>query len=175
MALTTTTYATYTAVLTMLPNLPQAATATTEAYTSTAELICRHLERAYNLINTKLAKRFSVPFALATKPPMCQSLNEDLACYYSMRSLYTRDAQNNSEWVVEHYDKAMEILNLLATNGAEALDLLDSNGALVGQRVAATSQIQTTTDYSTTFDLDDPPDWEIDSDRLNDIETGRDA
>lgn len=171
MPLTSTTYSTYTSVLTMLPNLPQ--TTTTSGYTVTGELICAHLGRAYNLINTKLARRFATPFTLTNIPPMCASLNEDLACYYSMRSLYTRDAQNNSEWVVEHYDKAIKVLDELA-DVKNGLDMLDASGALVGERVSATGKIQTTTDYPPVFELDEETNWKVSDDRLDDVETWRD-
>ena len=172
MALTTTTYSTYTAILTMLPNLPQSATTTSEVYTTTAQLVCQHLIRAYNLINAKLAKKYAVPFATSNIPPLCATLNEDIACYYTMRSLYTRDAQNNSEWVVEHYDKAIKTLDEIAEC---KINLIDASDVLIADRVSASNKIQTSTPYAPVFELDEETDWQVDSTRLEDVETARDA
>lgn len=164
-------YATITSVLTMLPSLPQ--TTTTTGWTQTTGIIAQHLTRAYNLINMKLARKYATPFTLTAIPPMCTSLEEDFACYYSMRSLYTRDAQNKSEWIVEHYEKAITILDELADTSNKGLELLGSDGLLVDQRVGASSSIQTSTDYTPTFEVDDDINWVIDQDRLDAIESDR--
>lgn len=166
-------YSTYTSVLTMLPGLPQTSTAT--GWSTTVSIVSSHLTRAYNLINTKLAKKYATPFTTTAIPPMCTSLEEDFACYYSMRSLFTRDAQNNSEWIVEHYDKAIKTLDELSDPSEEGMELLGSDGEPAPARVGATTGFQTTTDYAPTFELDEDTEWKVDSDRLDDIETLRDS
>jgi len=164
-------YATFTSVITMLPGLPQSATTTTEAYTITTNLITQHLTRAYNLINTKLSKKYAAPFTTTNIPPMCTSLEEDIASYYTMRSLYTRDAQNDASFIVEHYDRAITILDELSEC---KLDLLDANGAQVGFRVSSADKFQTTTDFPPVFELDSVTSWAVSTDRLDDVETERD-
>ena len=162
-------YCSTTAIYTSLPKLP--ATNTASGYSTCADVISLHIRRADGLINGKCARRYSVPFT--TVPPYIRTLAEDIVSYYVMRSFYSQDAQNRSEYLEEFKDKALEDLDAIM-NGD--IDLVDTSGSAIPvQTTEVEDRISSTTeDYQPFFDIDDSTDWAFDEDRLDEVEDARD-
>lgn len=165
-------YCTVTSILAVSPDLPQ--TTTSAGYTATAAIISAQIDRADALINAKLARRYSVPFA--TTPPLIISISEDITKYYSYRQLYAQDNQNTARRMEEllrpELDNAFDLLRQIRDG---ELDLVNTAGSLISENTALVDdQIESTNeDYYSIFDVDDPLDWSIASSRLDNIASGR--
>ena len=160
-------YASTTAILIRLPVLPD--TTTSEGYSQTVSLITGHVTRADGLINSYLARRYSVPFSPV--PPVVRLICEDLTSFFVYRSEFMQDNQNRSEYL-DLYDSALEWLTMLK-NGD--LELVDSLGSLISE-LSSTSQAfvdANTKDWAPFFDVDSITSWKHDADRLTDIEDNR--
>lgn len=163
-------YSTATSILIILPGLPQ--TTTSSGYTATAALIGSHITRADNIINGKIARRYDVGGFVSSAPPLLQTVSEDIASYFSYRSLYSSDNQNFNEWT-DKFKDAMTILDEIL-NGD--LDLVDSSGNLISERESTTTNGEVdsnTIDTQSFFDVDEPTEWAFDSDMLDTVAGNR--
>lgn len=164
-------YATSTSILLLLPGLPQ--TTSTNGYTETVALIDPHITRADNIINGKIAQRYSISGfnTSGSVPPMLKTLSEDIASYFTYRSLYSSDNQNFNEWT-DKFKMAVEMLDQIRES---ELDLVNSTGAIIPDRTTATIDkiISTTEDYQPFFDIDEPTDWKNDEDREDEVKDAR--
>jgi len=161
-----TSYNSAGALLIKLPGIPQ--TTTSQGYTQTVSIIDHHLDAAYGFVNSKLARRYSVPFSSC--PRMVLHIEEDIAAYRVMRSLYTRDGQNQNSWAKEHYDLAMTMLDDIQ---AGKIDVVNSAGAIIKEVDIDEKLDSTMADYTPIFERDADTSWSIDEDLLDDIETSR--
>jgi len=165
-------YCLYTDILAVSPDLPQ--TTTAGGYSATSAIIAAQITRADALINAKVARRYSVPFA--TTPPLISSISEDIAKFYSYRQLYAQDGQNTAKRMEEllrpDLDNAFALLEAIRNS---ELDLVDSSGALIAENTTLVDdQIESTNEgYTPIFDVDGPLDWNIDSERLADAKAAR--
>ena len=161
-------YCSTTAIYTALPKLPN--TNTANNYSICADILSLHIRRADGLINGKCARRYSVPFSPV--PPYIRTIAEDIVCYYVMRSFYSQDAQNRSEYLEEFKDKALEDLDAIM-NGD--IDLVDTSGSAVPvQEDEVVDRVSSNTqDYQPFFDIDDPLDWAFDEDREDAVDDKR--
>ena len=143
----------------------------TDAMGTTAGV--RHIERADNIINTTLSKRYTVPFDTGTAtPPVIKTIAIDLSAYFIMRSLFTKDNQNDSDWVDELKATAMDMLGKLESGET---NLMDVNNVKIGQITSGAGDIYSNTkDYTPIFNVDKPLAWKVDSDRSDDIADDRD-
>ena len=162
-------YSTNTSILFILPGLPQ--TDTTEGYTTTVAIIEDHIDRADNIINSKIVKRFDVSQFATEVPPMLKTLSEDISSYFTYRSLYSGDNQNFNEWT-DKFNMAMELLNELKEG---EIDLVDDSGNIIEDRTTATIDriVSSTEDYQPFFDEDDPLDWKLDDEKKDSIKDAR--
>ena len=80
-------YSTVTSIVILLPGLPN--TDTDADFSVTAQIVSNHVTRADSIINSKIAKRYSVP--IDPTPPVLRSISQDLASAFSYRSFYTQD------------------------------------------------------------------------------------
>ena len=162
-------YSTATSILVILPGLPQTTTVT-PAYTNTIAIISRHITRADNIINGKIAARYKITDLLTSVPPLLQTIAEDITAYYTYRSLFSGDNQNANEWT----DKFMEAMKTLDEIHKGDIDLVDSTGALIEEWQSSTSTFvdSTTKDYQSVFDMDETLDWDVNQ-SLKDEISGR--
>jgi len=131
----------------------------------------RHIARADNIINTRLSKRFSVPFDTGTAtPPVIKTISTDLAAYFVMRSLFTKDSQNENDWVDDLKMMALDTLEKIEKGMTK---LLDINGEEIEQ-LEVDDLSSNTQNYTPIFDVDSDLNWAVDSDRLEDINSSRD-
>lgn len=151
-------YVTTSAIFTLLPGIDP---------TETTALVSAHITRAEGIVNSQLSKKYQVPFTTTAVPPIVRSLVEDFSSYFTMRSLYTRDAQNESEWVAELRDFASTTLQKIVEN---EIGLVDTAGTLLTETWFATSSSR---NFVPVFELDPATSWNIDPDRLDTISSQR--
>jgi hypothetical protein len=164
------TYTTFTSLLTVLPGLPQTTTSSPQ-YTDTSVIIGAHITRAENIVNSMIARRYSVPWTVGSVPPMVVTLTEDIATYLSYRSFYSQDNQNKTEHFTELKTIAFELLQKIVDS---EIDLVDTAGSLVSERAASdySSMVDSNTrSYQPFFDIDDSLDQDFDAD-LKDVVSG---
>lgn len=142
--------------------------------TATTSLCTKMITHAENEINKYLSKRYDVSVFLATAtsvPPLVTSLCETITEGY----MYHRMSRGGKDWRdrgVELVKQATDNLQMIADY---KLDLVDSSGTAIVASANGTFQIlSTTTDYSNTFNEDDPLNWVVDDDKLDDVESERD-
>lgn len=162
-------YSSLTAVLTIVPGLPQTTSAT--QYSTTSKIVGAHISRADALINGMIAKRYGVP--LTPTPPLLSKLSEDITAYYTYRSSYTQDNHNKLEYFEELKEDAFAELKLIREG---EVDLVDTLGGLLPERStepANTLVDSTDTDFAPFFDIDDPLTWKFDPDALDEVKSRR--
>ena len=159
-------YSTLSSILVILPGMPQ--TTTASGYSATSAVITPHITRADNIINGKIAGRYDVKNFATSVPPMLQTISEDLATYFSFRSLFSADNQNRNEWT----DKFQEAMTLLDEIRDSKIDLVDSTGNVISEREATTTDglvDSNTISMQSFFDVDEPTDWKFDDDMLDTV------
>lgn len=161
-------YCSITAIYTTLPKLPD--TNTSNGYSQCADVINLHIRRVDGLINGKCARRYSVPFNPV--PPYIRTLAEDIVCYYVMRTYYSQDAQNKSEYLEEFKDKALEDLDAIMKGD---IDLVDTSGSAVPvQEDEVVDLISSNTqNFQPFFDIDDSLNWKFDDDLEDEVSANR--
>ena len=162
-------YATAATILTLIPGLPQ--TTTSAGYTTTSARITSHITRADNMINGKISNRYEVSAFSSVVPPLLISLSEDITTYFVLRSIYSSDNQNVTQWL-EKFELATDMLDLIRDG---KMDLVNTAGSLIGIRsTTAMSLVDSNTqDYAPTFGEDKVLDWIADTEKLNDISDDR--
>lgn len=125
--------------------------------------------------NKYLAKRYDISastFQTTTSiPPLVRTLAEQIATGY----MFTLNSRASKE-TIERGEKLIKMANeqLQAIVSYEA-HLYDTAGSLITESSNTAYQVQcNTSDYSTTFNEDDELSWAVDTDKLDDIDDGRD-
>lgn len=128
---------------------------------------------AQSIINSYLASRYTVPFTPV--PTLVKTVCIDLAAYYIMRTLFTRDSVNKSDYIddllLNHINTEKQtgtlydILNGLVPLVTSTGTVVSTNSDLVDSNIK---------DYYPIFDMDDETSQAIPSNRLDDIADGRD-
>ena len=159
-------YSTATSLLLILPGLPQTSTST--GYTSTVAIIEGHISRADNIINGKIAGLYAITTFATSVPPLLKTISEDITSYFSYRSFFSGDNQNENEWT-DKFKDSMDLLDMVRKGD---MVLVDSAGNVVDIRSSTGSGQEcesTTEDYTPTFGEDSTLDWDVDSDKLDDL------
>jgi hypothetical protein len=149
---------TATSILPIMPGLPQ--TSSSNGYSNTVSIISKHITRAENFVNGKVARRYDISgFTSTSHPPLLKTLTEDITTYYTFRSLYSADNQNVNEWT----DKFLEARDTLDQIMSGDLDLVDEGGDLIEERSSSTTDylVSNTEDFSPTFDEGNVLDWRV--------------
>lgn len=140
------------------------------ATTSLASLCITHAE---NEINKYLSKRYDLSsFSTSTSvPPLVSSLCETLSEGY----IYRRMGRSDKNMMAHSKELVNQVTDNLKMISDYKLDLVDSSGTpIVDMSNTAYRCLSSTDTYSTTFDEDSELNWKIDTDKLDDIESGRD-
>jgi len=158
------TYATTTSLQTLMVG--------TTFDTATTSLATKLITHAENEINKYISKRYDVSnFSTSTAvPPLLTSLCETLSegYMYQRMSRGGKESVNRAKTLI---DQAVDNLKLIAEY---KLDLVNTAGSVVtDMSQTAYRVLSNTTDYSNTFNEDDPLNWEVDQDKLDDIESER--
>lgn len=141
--------------------------------TVTTSLATKLITHAENEINKYLSKRYDIgSFNTSTSvPPIITSIAETLAEGY-MHQRMSRGGKESMARGKALIDQAIANLNDIANY---KLDLIDSNGDQINDLSTGSYLIKSTTEnYSNTFNEDDPLNWEVDQDKLDDVDSERD-
>lgn len=145
----------------------------TEFDTATTSLCSKLIDHAENEVNKYISKRYDIGTfytTTASVPPILTSLTETLTegYMYQRMSRGGKDAMSRGKMLI---DQALLNLKLIAEYKA---DLTDADGDVISDSANSAFQVlSTTSDYSNTFNEDDPLNWEVDPDKLDDISTER--
>jgi len=161
-------YSTLANILTIVPNLPQAAGEL--GYTQTVAVITHHQIRAGGIIDSMLSRRYTVPFSPV--PELIMQIEEDIVIYYVYRSFYTADNYNKVDYFEELKDDGNTLLKQIM---AGDIDLVDTSGSSMPENAEEDDLIldSNTKDYKSFFDIDDSLSWSFDSDQLDNISDER--
>lgn len=141
--------------------------------TATTSLATKLITHAENEINKYISKRYDVStFNTSTAvPPLITSLAETLAEGYMYQRM-SRGGKESMSRAEELIDQVKENLNAILDY---KMDLVNTAGSKIADMSGTAFQIRSTTsDYSNTFNEDEPINWEVDQDKLDDIEDERD-
>lgn len=138
--------------------------------TITTALASKCITMAENEINKALTTRYDVSDFYGTNgvvPPMVTSWCEQLAVGYMYRFM-SRGSDSIFKGAADNLVKpVLEELKALTEN---KISLVDTSGSQITGSIGV---LCNTDDYVPTFNEDDPLDWSVDSDKLDDIEDER--
>lgn len=142
--------------------------------TATTSLATKLITHAENEINKYLSKRYDVSSFNDTStsvPPIVTSLCETLSEGY----MHQRMSRGGKESMARGKELINQCLENLKSIAEYKLDLMDSSGDRINDISTGAFLIKSTTEnYSNTFNEDDPVNWEVDQDKLDDIDSERD-
>lgn len=148
--------------------------------TSTTNLASNMIVEAQNEINKWVSKRYNISIYQTTTaatttggaPPLLQSWTDRLAEGYMWIRMSRGGANAQFQTIGDKLIKDVkECLKALVEN---QVDLLDESGDAISELSNPDNVLSNTEDYHSTFDEDDPLNWSVDSDKLNDISDDRD-
>lgn len=139
----------------------------------TTSLCTKLITHAENEVNKYLSKRYDIGSFNDTStsvPPIVTTICETLVEGY----MYQRMSRGGKESLARgkvFIDQALENLDLIANY---KLDLVDSSGDRINDLSTGAYIIKSSTEsYSNTFNEDSQLDWEVDANKLLDIESER--
>jgi phage gp36-like protein len=133
-----------------------------------------HIERAESLINSYLGSKYTTPFLTGNIPPLVKTVCIDIAAYYCLYVIYSRDSQNINDWVLDYYNRHIDkdnqqgTLNLLRNGDLVLLDINGNELPRTSEPIESNNE-----DYHPTFDVDAPENWTQDTNKLDDIANER--
>lgn len=161
------TFATYTTLDTLIPGIG--------INTTTAQSLgSRCIDWAEGFVKAKLARRYDVSAwsTFAATPPQVKYITEQIATGHFFQQI-SRGAPESLTRGQNLIDKGSDQLMMIAKNEC---DLVNTAGSFVTERTTSAREdvICSSSAYHTTFDEDNPLNWEVDSSKLSDIASGRD-
>lgn len=151
--------------------MPQMPVSGESGYVRTVALVDQAIEEAEAIIDSHLAQKYSLPFSIV--PPLVRHLATQIATHMSYRQLYPADNFATNQYASQYEDwekNAYAMLDLLK-EGKMSLTL--TGGSLVSTKTATRSVRGSHSDFTPTFDVDEPDQWQTDPDRLDDIASSR--
>jgi hypothetical protein len=138
--------------------------------TATTSMVSKMIDWAEDEVNKYISKRYNVSSIISSPPPVIRSLSERLASGYTYRHM-ARGSKDMIDRAKEIIDPVMENLKGIAEGN---IDLLNTSGSIVTEMSNSSFRVLCNTDtYYNTFDEDDPLNWKVDSDKLDDIYDSR--
>jgi hypothetical protein len=138
--------------------------------TTTQDLLNVLITKAESEVNKYLSKRYDLSSStfqtITSTPPLIRHLTEEIVqgYYYRATSRGGKEALSRSK---EYLDMAIGNLKMIADY---EVDLHDSLGDSIAEKDNAGMEIYcNTSDYNDTFDVDTFTAWEIDPDKIADI------
>ncbi len=136
----------------------------TECITWSEDEIRKYLSKRYDMSSAQFQTSTSTP-------PMVKTWATRMACGY----LEMQISRGGTEALKRGQDKVDSVIDNLKLVKSGALDVLNTAGSSLTEGANSAFKIDSNASgYEQTFNVDDPLDWEVDSDRLNDIEDDRD-
>lgn len=138
----------------------------TKCITDAENEVRKKLSRRYDMASSY----FGLTTSATTTPPIVTSITEQ----WAEGLMWIRNSRGQKESIARG-EKLMKIAGSnLDDICAGLLDLVDTAGSLIPERSGRTSVLCNTTDYSPTFNEDGELDWEVSSEKLDDISDERD-
>lgn len=141
--------------------------------TATTSLATKLITHSENEINKMISKRYDISsfnINAASVPPLITSIAETLTEGY----MYHRMSRGSKEGLAHGKELISQAMDNLKAIADYKLDLVDSSGDVITDMSQTAYRIlSNTSDYSNTFNEDDPLDWAVDEDKLDDIEDER--
>ena len=129
--------------------------------------VLTHVANADALINGYVGTVYALPFS--TTPALIEKLSGEISAYLIMRTEFTRDAINMSQYLAE-YEKAIKMLEDIRDSKILLFDSANAELAKSGNILHSNNE-----NYNTTFDMADPLDQNIDARLLEDTATDRES
>lgn len=143
--------------------------------TATTSLASKCITNAENKVRERLSKRYdtsSDQFQTSTSvPPVVTTLTEWLSMGYMYENL-SRGGNDAFKRADRYIQKAMDNIDDILAYKA---NIVDSSGDLLAESVESMPTYSNSDDYHDTFGEDDPLDWAVDSDKIDDIASERDS
>jgi len=160
------TYATSTTLQTIMPEISFSVTGMTA-------LVDRLITHAENEVNKYMSKRYDVADWSTTTaiPPLVTTWTETLAAGY----LYQNMSRGGSESMKRGQTYIDRVLKNMTEVADGVFDLISPTGGTVTQSSTKTAKFvqSSTSGYANTFNEDDPLNWAVDDDKLDDIASER--
>lgn len=137
---------------------------------ATTSIASKCITWAENEIDKKLCRRYDVASFKTTTPPLITSLCETLALAY----LYEQVSRGSKESISRAQIMIKRVMDNLDELAAAKADVVDTAGSVIADNQAANPVRCNTTDYTPTFAEDNPLNWRVDPDKLDDIDSDRD-
>lgn len=141
--------------------------------TATTALLSKKIDLAENTVKSRISKRYDVSaFGTATAvPPQLTDLTELLT-----EGFYYKSQSRGNEKMLKRgmtlCKMALDELELLMNGDVNLLNTAGSS--IVESENGAWGMTSSTIDYTNTFNVDNPKNWKVDPDRLDDIADDRD-
>jgi len=122
------------------------------------------IEKADDIIDSKLAFKYDVPFT--TIPPVITIISAHMAAYFALRTIKLKSTESEEKYVNQIKKFATDLLNEIIEG---KVVLIDSSGNEIGTNSSYGFR-SSTSNYSPIFNLDDEINWEVDSNRIGDLD-----
>jgi len=119
------------------------------------------LKKANSIIDASLGSRYVVPFT--TVPPLVNTIAAEIAGYYLLRTIFLKQTDKKNYWI-ETFRSGFDLLKDIASGNVQ---LKSSTGADLA--MASGGATSSTINIVSTFNLDDPENWEVDPTELEAI------
>ena len=142
---------------------------------ATSAMATKAIEHAEAMINSYIGNRYNIagaPFqTTSTIPPKIKSLAEQI----SEGWVWTKSTRGSGADFERGKELRREALVCLESIRDYKLNLFDSSGSIITEKTTSNFRVQSNTvTFTPTFGEDDPLDWEVDRDKLQDISDSRD-
>lgn len=137
---------------------------------ATTSLATKLITHAENEVNKYLSKRYDIAQFQSAVPPLVTSLTETLSEGY----MYQRMARGGKESLNRGKELIAQAIDNLKLIADYKLDLVNASGTVIDDMSNTAYRIMSSTDgYVSTFNEDDPLDWKVDQNKLDDIDEER--
>lgn len=143
--------------------------------TATTNLVSELIDDAEAEINKYLSKRYDLSSSTfqtyTSAPPILKKLTKNLVKGY----FYRDNSRGGKESLARANEYIKEVKENLQMIMDYKIDLLNTAGAIIVDKDTTSWRIQSSTvDYTETFAEDNPFNWAVDLDKLDDIDDSRD-
>lgn len=141
---------------------------------ATSALASKTVKFATSKMNSFLSRRYDVDTLEDKVPPV--PLLETICQWLATSYVYQFGSRGGKETLSRAKELREMAMECLVDIRDYKLDLTDASGSVITDLSNTAYQVlSNTSDYSTTFNEDDPLKWKVDDDKLDDIESERDS
>ena len=122
------------------------------------------VDRADNYIDSRLAKRYTVPFTQSTTPPILTDISANLAAYGIIKRLKIETNDTEQDYARTFNNDGMRMLKEILKGDA---DILDTSGDVIST-LGSTGIVSSTSKYQPIFNEGKDIDWMESQDKISD-------